>query len=234
MKILLIGGSGYVGKMIAPVLKQHHQLRVFDLVPPADNTLEFIPGEVNDESALARAMEGVDGVVYLAMGKDDKGNIDTVGPAYDVNAKGVHRACNAALRAGAKRLVYMSTLSVYGGPGDRVFKTEDEEPASPGVYGFTKYLGELVCRYFSRAHGLDTMALRLNWPVENDKWQEANQRNPGCGATAADDVARAVLAALECRHSGFHAVFITGDYEGRKFNPDKARRLLGWEARRRA
>ena len=234
MKILIIGGAGYVGKLIIPLMKERHQLRVLDLIPPADVTVDFVQGEVNDQAALANAMTGVDGIVYLAMGKDEKGNIDSVGPAYDVNVKGVDRACRAAVTAGAKRFVYMSTLSVYGGGGDRVFKTEDEPPDSPTIYGFTKFLGEEVLRHFCLRHGLNGFALRLNWPVPNDKWEEANKTHPGCGATAGDDLARAVLAALECAHSGFDAVFITGDYEGRKFNPAKARRVLGWEARRRA
>jgi len=261
MKVLIIGGSGHVGKLIIPLLKERHQLRVLDLAPPADVTVEFVQGGVNDEAGLAVAMAGVEGVVYLAMGKDEKGNIDSVGPAYDVNVKGIHYACTAALKAGAcagreapavshasaqgpscradltptrVRFVYMSTLSVYGGPGDRYFGSEDEPPDSPTIYGFTKFLGEEVLRHFCLRHGLNGFALRLNWPVPNDKWNEAVQKHPSCGATAGDDLARAVLAALECVHSGFDAVFITGDYEGRKFNPAKAKRLLGWEAQRRS
>lgn len=234
MKVLIIGGSGHVGKLIIPLLKERHPLRVFDIVPPADVTVDFVRGEVNDEAALANAMAGMEGVVYLAMGKNDKNNIELVGPAYDVNVKGVHRACRSALDAGAKRLVYMSTLSVYGGNGNRVFKTEDEPPDSPTIYGFTKFLGEEVLRHFCLRHGLNGFALRLNWPVPNDKWEEAHKTHPGCGATAGDDLARAVLAALEVEHSGFDAVFITGDYEGRKFNPAKAKRLLGWEPQRRS
>ena len=234
MNVLIIGGAGYVGRMIIPLMKERHQLRVLDLVPPADVTVEFVQGGVNDEAGLAVAMAGVEGVVYLAMGKDEKGNIDSVGPAYDVNVKGVHQACRAALKAGARRFVYMSTLSVYGGPGDRYFGSEDEPPDSPTIYGFTKFLGEEVLRHFCERHGLNGFALRLNWPVPNDKWNEAVQKSPGCGATAGDDLARAILAALECEHSGFDAVFITGDHEGRKFNPAKAKRVLGWEPQRRA
>ena len=233
MKVLIIGGAGYVGKLIIPLLKERHQLRVFDLVPPGDATVEFVQGEVNNEAALAAAMTGVEGVVYLAMGKDEKGNIDTVGPAYDVNVKGIHYACRAALTACAKRFVYMSTLSIYGGPGDRHFGSEDEPGDSPGIYGFTKFLGEEVLRHFCLRHGLNGIALRLNWPVPNDQWEETVKKTPACGATAGDDLARAVLAALACEHTGFDAVFITGDHEGRKFNPAKARRLLGWEAQRR-
>ena len=234
MKVLIIGGSGYVGKMILPLLKERHRLRVLDLAPPADVAVEFVQGGVNDEAALAAAIVGMEGVVYLAMGKDDKNNIDLVGPAYDVNVKGVHQACRAALKTGAKRFVYMSTLSVYGGPGDRYFASEDEPPDSPTVYGFTKFLGEEVLRHFCLRHGLNGFALRLNWPVPNDQWEEAVKKHPSCGATAGDDLARAVLAALEVEHTGFDAVFITGDYEGRKFNPAKAKRLLGWEAQRRS
>ena len=229
MKVLIIGGSGYVGKMLLPLMKERHQIRIFDLFPPADKTVEFVEGGVNDESALAKAMTGVDGVVYLAMGKDEKGQIDTVGPAYDVNVKGVHQACQAALNAGAKRLVYMSTLSVYADGGRRFCNEEEDRPDSPAVYGFTKALGEEVCRMFGRARGLNTISLRLNWPVEAGKWKEVYRQNPTSGATSGDDLARAVLAALDCKEPGFNAFFITGDFEGRKINMSKAKQILGWE-----
>lgn len=228
MEVLVIGGSGFVGRLILPMLRERHCVTVFDRDAPRETAAGFLRGDVTDSRSLAGAMRGRQAVVYLAMGKDEKGNVDAPGAAYDVNVKGVHLACQAALEAGAKRFVYMSTLSVYSG-GNRFFASEDEPPDPPGAYGFTKALGEEVCRFFSRVHGLDCIALRLNAPVELKDWKDCYMRHPGCGATSGPDIARAVLAALECRHSGFDAVFISGDFEGKLTNLSKAKRLLGWE-----
>jgi nucleoside-diphosphate-sugar epimerase len=171
----------------------------------------------------------MDAIVYLAMGKDEKGDVYVSVPAYDVNVKGVHLACEAALRSGVKRFIYMSTLSIYDDDGRRRFDSEEEPPDSSTVYGLTKFMGEEVCRFFSRVYGLDCIALRLNYPAQQEQYAEICRRNPACGATSGPDLARAVLCALACEHSGFDAVFIAGDPEGRRFNIAKAKRVLGWE-----
>jgi hypothetical protein len=40
MHVLLIGGSGHVGTLVTPFLKQHHTLRIYDLKPPAELALQ--------------------------------------------------------------------------------------------------------------------------------------------------------------------------------------------------
>ncbi|MEW6360358.1 MAG: NAD(P)-dependent oxidoreductase [Planctomycetota bacterium] len=233
MNILVIGGSGFIGKMIVPFLRQRHETAVFDLLPPADGTAPHICGDVAAAGSLSSATAGRDAVVYLAMGKDAKGDVGAIGPAYDVNVRGVHHACAAAVERGVRRFVYMSTLSVYGGEAARFFGTEDELPDPPSVYGFTKWLGEEVCRYFARVHKLSCIALRLNCPVEDGAWEATYRQYPDMGATCGTDIARAVLAAVECRHEGFDAVFISGDFAGRKMSLAKAKSLLGWTPEQR-
>jgi len=44
MRILLAGGSGYVGTMVAPYLKGEHALRILDLAPPKDTALDYVQG----------------------------------------------------------------------------------------------------------------------------------------------------------------------------------------------
>jgi nucleoside-diphosphate-sugar epimerase len=71
-------------------------------------------------------------------------------------------------------------------------------------------------------------ALRLYHPLARDEWLA--QAAPGAPFLPADaeDVGRAMLAALEYRN-GFQAFHVSGDYEHKVINMDKARRLLGWE-----
>ncbi len=56
----------------------------------------------------------------------------------------------------------------------------------------------------------------------------AGEVDKPCLPSDAEDVARAILAALEYRN-GFQAFQISGDYENKVMNMDKARRLLDWE-----
>jgi hypothetical protein len=72
-------------------------------------------------------------------------------------------------------------------------------------------------------------ALRLCFPTADEEWAAQTRRGTPTIATAASDVSRALLAALDYRGGGFHAFMISGDYEQKLMKLDKARRLLGWE-----
>ncbi len=48
MNVLLVGGSGHVGTMTLPYMKENHNFRVLDLSPPKDASVEYIQGSVTD------------------------------------------------------------------------------------------------------------------------------------------------------------------------------------------
>lgn len=229
MRLLLIGGSGDVGTLVIPHLRQQHALRVFDLRPPVDTNCEYVQGNVTDPEALARAAEGMDALVFMAMGHKGFDTLEAEITAFDVSVKGVYLALRAAHLAGISHAVYTSTLSVY----EDLFKTHipDEEIPTPDAmhfYGFTKRLGEEVCRNAVRAWGMSINALRLCHPVSEEQWQELAHNGQMTCHTSGSDLARALLAAIEYR-DGFQTFIVTGDYEQKVSGMDKARRLLNWE-----
>jgi len=234
MKVLVIGGAGIVGSLICPVMAAEHSLRVFDLKAPADDGVEFVQGDVNDPDALVAAAEGVDALVYMAMGDPNLWRGQKIsglarGSHFDVNVKGLYYALMAAHGAGVKQAVYTSSMSVYArNAAGRYMSDEDLTPDATHVYGFTKRLGEEVCRNAVREWGMDVNALRLFLPVADEKWiAEVPEGNPKIWTTASD-TARAILAAL--RYSaGFQAFTISGDYEQKYMSLAKAKRCLGWE-----
>lgn len=230
MHILVVGGAGDVGSLILPHLAQQHTLRVFDLRPPIDPAWEYVAGNVGDAEALRRAADGVDALLYMAMGDKDFAGPSAITTNFDVNVKGVYLALHAAQDAGVRHAVYTSSMSVYGGRlTERYFPDEAITPDASDLYGFSKRLGEEVCRNATRAWGMSVNALRLCFPVADDAWQDIAQRGTPVLATAASDVARLVLAALAWRGNGFHAFMASGDYEQQLLNMSKARRMLGWE-----
>ena len=250
--VLVVGGSGYVASLILPKLPSHFHLRIFDLKPPSFDYLSdptnptnlrvtWIPGSVTDAAALQKAAEGCDTLLYMAMGKDEQGKTVDPSPNYDVNIKGLHLALDAAVKAGIKKAIYTSSLSVYDGHLDiRSGATDSEDtPAYPRmIYGFTKLLGEQVCHYFHRTHGIPILILRLFLPVSDEQRQtpesmpdRPNARTPerpDC-RTAASDLARALESALNYDHTGIDIIHLTGDTTGRAYHHEKAKRLLHWE-----
>jgi nucleoside-diphosphate-sugar epimerase len=229
MKVLVIGGSGLVGGLVLPRLAQQHRLRVFDLRPPVDPSWDYVAGNVSDVDALVRAADGQDALIYMAMGAKDYETIASITTNFDVNVKGVYLALYAAHQAGVAHAVYTSSMSVYGGDlMTRYFPDEEITPDSSHLYGLTKRFGEEVCRNAARAWGMSVNVLRLCFPTPEADWHASTRAGVPTLATAAGDVARALLAALEYR-AGFQAFMISGDYEQKLLDMSKAKRLLGWE-----
>ena len=92
----------------------------------------------------------------------------------------------------------------------------------------TKRLGEEVCRNAARLWDMHVNALRLCYPVSEERWLRESAAGGPILHTTANDVARAIAAALEFR-CGFQAFTISGEYENKIMQMGKARRLLGWE-----
>jgi nucleoside-diphosphate-sugar epimerase len=234
MRVLVVGGSGYVGGLVTPLLARRHVLRVFDPRPPAIDC-EHVAGDATDYPTLRAAMAGVDAVVHGAMGRDEGALPELAGSSFDVNVKSVYLTALAAHRAGVPHLVYLSSMSVYRDPADRHLD-ESTPPDAGDLYGLTKRLGEEVCRAAASEHGLSVNVLRLAWPTPDDLWPVWGRVRPPVRPTATDgtpmlptaatDVASAIGAALEFR-DGFQVFAVSGDGSGR-WSTGRARAMLGW------
>jgi nucleoside-diphosphate-sugar epimerase len=173
----------------------------------------------------------MDAVLFMAMGaKQPWGSVEGIVTGFDVSVKGLHLTLYAAHKAGVNHAVYTSSMSVYENLGVRTFTSGEEDPPdATDFYGFTKRLGEEVCRNAARAWGMSVNALRLYLPVPDEKWKAQARPDAPHLATAASDVARALVAALRYHGNGFEGFITSGDYENRVMNMSKAKRLLGWE-----
>ncbi len=241
MNVLVIGGSGHVGGLVLPYLARENSLRILDRRAPAETSpeIEFVEGDLLDSAVLSKAMEGQEALLYMAMGQLTPGQSNAES-AFDINVKGVYLALMAANESGISHAVYTSSMSVYqivggsrgiaGGGREmgRFLVDEDLPPDSQRLYGFTKRLGEEVCRNATRQWGMSVNALRLCFPQSRETWLSEARPDVPTMATEAEDVSRALLAALTFR-AGFQAFTISGDYEQKLMRMEKAKRLLGWE-----
>ncbi|MGA1599948.1 MAG: NAD-dependent epimerase/dehydratase family protein [bacterium] len=227
MKVLLAGGSGRVASLVTPFLAQNHTLRVLDRRPPQDGSVEYLEGNLTDPEALRQAVQGMDALIYLAMGIEEWESWEGIGSAYDVNIKALHFLLKTAAEAGITQAVYCSSMSVYSDLYNRYFPDEEIAPDETALYGFTKWLGEEVCRNASRRWGMNVNALRLCHPTLKARWLEQTQLGTPTIATTDEDVASAMDAALSLQ-AGFQAFMISGDYEQKTMSLAKASRMLGW------
>lgn len=237
MKILIVGGAGYVGSILRPALEAHHECHYFDLRPIPGAEERSTVGDITDPDAVRRAVYKIDSVVFLAMGarREANGWNNAFVPelAFKVNVQGHHNVLFHAFQEGVRHVVYASTLSVYANLSDNPHGYVDENltPDAMHVYGVTKRLAEglndaLVAQHPEAA----IFSLRLMWPRNDEDWP-GNEHKPGVRwcPTGPNDLRRCFLAALDRRTPGHHAIQITGDLDDHYFPTLRAQQILGWK-----
>jgi nucleoside-diphosphate-sugar epimerase len=249
VRVVVIGGSGYVGSLFLPGLADAgHEVCVLDPAAPASD-VGWIRGSATDPAVLEAALDGATAVVCSAMGPPGPDGTPDPVTSFDVLVTSVFTALAAAARAGVARAVLISSLSVFANKPVRLPDRMLDETAPPDaadVYGLAKLLAERVGQAAAQAHGMTVTALRIAWPTTESAWPAwALPRLPApvvirrtdgtpVPALAASDLTAAVLAALGRDNGGFEAVHILGDDDsGRCWSTAKARTLLGWQPRRR-
>ena len=111
------------------------------------------------ETVLARLMKGCDTVFHLAANANGTYSVEHPGEDFRTNCVGTFNVLQAALEAGVRRVVYVSSASVYGTP--RRFPIPESHPTDPIVpYGASKVAGERFGLAFLNSYGLDFVAAR--------------------------------------------------------------------------
>ena len=149
MKVLVTGGSGYVGSVLVPALhKAGHTVRVLESMqfgnPIGDLPVEFVKGDITNSADVARAMEGIDTVVHLAgVVTDDLVDMNA-NYGWKVNVEGTTILSDGARKAGVKTFVYASSSSVYGkAASENEIVSEDIIPKPQTAYAKQKLMGEV-------------------------------------------------------------------------------------------
>jgi nucleoside-diphosphate-sugar epimerase len=159
VRIALTGATGYTGgRLLERFLADRDEVTALARRPlVARDGVRWVTGDLADEAAIARLVEGADAVVHVAAVYRTAGHPD----AYyrEVNVGGTERLLEAAARAGVKRFVHTSTVGVHG---DVKSPPADETaPIAPGdVYQRTKAEGEAVAMEFHRRRGLPVAVIR--------------------------------------------------------------------------
>ena len=154
--VLVTGGAGFIASHIAEAcVLRGDKVRVLDNLCTGflhnlnaiRSDVEFIEGDVADESAVAGAMKGVELVFHQAA-------LASV-PMSIERPMDTHRSCVT----GVRRVVYAASSSAYG---DRPFsaKREIDLPQVLSPYAAAKLAGELYCQAFYHSFGLETVGLR--------------------------------------------------------------------------
>jgi UDP-glucose 4-epimerase len=166
MKILVIGGAGYIGSHVArEFLDSGHSVEVYDNMSTGQrenifDDEEFIEGDILDYDTLVSTMrKGFDGLVHLAAFKA-AGESMLKPEKYSVNnICGTVNILNAACEASISRIVFSSSAAVYGEP--QYIPIDENHPTNPeNYYGHTKLAIEQLLGWYDRLRSIRFASLR--------------------------------------------------------------------------
>jgi UDP-glucose 4-epimerase len=175
-KFVVLGGASQVGSHIGQqllaggareiVLVDNLWLGTPETMQPllADPRCSFVRGDVLRMNELYDPLAGADGVFHVA-GIMASTIADNPGASLDVNIRGVLNALETCRYQGVKKVVYSSSVGLYGWLED---ETTDENspfrwqvaPAASKMYGAGKIIGEALAQLYQERYGIDYVALR--------------------------------------------------------------------------
>jgi nucleoside-diphosphate-sugar epimerase len=163
MKILITGGSGFIGAwIIRRFLTDGATLRIFDVKADpalvnrvngdAARDIEWHTGDVASTDAVREAASGCDLIIHLAAVLTPACQLDPIRGAQ-INLIGTLNVFEAARVHGMKKVLYMSSAGVFG-PDDGVY------PLPTTHYGAFKLAGEGCARAYWQDHGIASFGFR--------------------------------------------------------------------------
>src|SRR5256714_1363170 len=167
MKILVVGGAGYIGSVCAELLlDEGHAVTVFDNLSEGhraaiDSRTEFFDGDLQDRQSIEKALrkQKPDAVMHFAANALVGESMQNPSKYFRNNIANGLNLLDAMLSAGVEKIVFSSTCAIFG-PPERVpiDETMSKQPINP--YGESKLGFEKILRWYNEIHGLKFIALR--------------------------------------------------------------------------
>jgi len=167
MKILVIGGAGYIGSICTEVLLDDgHKVAVFDNLTEGhrravDSRAHFIEGDLADRSAIEAALSNSqpEAVMHFAASALVSESMAQPSKYFRNNIANGLNLLDAMVAAGVNKIVFSSTCAIFGRP-DRQPMDENLPTGPINPYGESKLAFERILRWYDEIHGLKFVSLR--------------------------------------------------------------------------
>ena len=172
-RVLITGGLGFIGSNLAiRLVGEGARVTLCDAMiegyggNPANieeirAEVEIDTSDVRDAEAMERLVAGQDIVFHLAAQVSHVMSLSNPFPDIDINIKGTAVLLEACRKRNPEALVVRSGTRGQYGPAVKLPVTE-ETPSDPrGIYEISQLSAEMICRTYTRIHGIRTLPLRL-------------------------------------------------------------------------
>ena len=167
MKILVVGGAGYIGSICAEVLlNEHHEVGIFDNLTEGhraavDRRATFFEGDLTDRATIKKALSEFkpEAVMHFAANALVGESMENPSKYFRNNVGNGVNLLDAMVELGVRNLIFSSTCATFG-PPDRLPIDESlpQRPINP--YGESKLMFEKVLRWYNEIHGIKFVSLR--------------------------------------------------------------------------
>lgn len=170
-KILITGASGFVGRLLAKaeIERGNEVVGIHDPAESPDLSFNSYPIDLRSPRALKNfineigalgALRVLRGVYHLAAISSVRMCEENPSLCFGVNVTGTLNLLDALSRLEEKpRILFASSCEVYGNV-NKLPVTEDQPPAPINIYGLSKLMGEEICQFYMREHGLPIIISR--------------------------------------------------------------------------
>ena len=167
MKILVVGGAGYIGSVCAELLlDQGHGVTIFDNLSEGhrralDPRAEFVEGDLVDRQLIEKtlAKQQPDAVMHFAANALVGESMQNPSKYFRNNIANGLNLLDAVISAGVEKIIFSSTCAIFG-PPERVPIDETMTPRPINPYGESKLAFEKILRWYGEIHGLKFVSLR--------------------------------------------------------------------------
>jgi UDP-glucose 4-epimerase len=171
--VLVTGGLGFIGSNLAHrLVREGARVAVCDAmiegyggnlanVAEIHSEIDVHRSDVRDEAEMARLVEGQDVIFHLAAQVSHVLSLSNPYPDIDINIKGTAAVLEACRKRNPGAIVVRSGTRGQYGPAVKLPVSEETAADPRGIYEISQLSAEMICRTYTRIHGVRTVPLRL-------------------------------------------------------------------------
>lgn len=166
MRVLVTGGAGYIGSIVAgELMSKNHEVVIYDSMEhgylKAVESMKLVEGNTKNHELLVKTIKDnkIEAVMHFAAFIQMGESMENPYKYIDNNVVGSVGLLEAMIETGLDKLIFSSTAGVYGNPEKLPIKEGDRKlPENP--YGESKLMVEKILKWYDRIHKLRSMTIR--------------------------------------------------------------------------